>query len=199
MDMTSFMNFISPMAAMINSGRQQGQGMGEEWQPLMAQGGNMWTGTPGQVHNINLNTPQQGALQNQVGQMAGRGLQNYQPSQFNFAPIENMARTQFNTQTVPSIAERFTRMGGDTRGSSAMTGALGNASAGLEQGLAALRSQYGYQQSRDQMSDLLQFLMQAMEQKRQPVYMQTQPGLLQSAAGPAMQAGMKMLPMLFGA
>ncbi len=86
----------------------------------------------------------QGGIQQLLQQLLGKQGQNRPDT---FAPIENRARTQFEQSTIPSLAERFTSMGGDSKqGSSAFTGALGQAGAGLEQGLAALRSQYGLQE-----------------------------------------------------
>ena len=78
----------------------------------------------------------------QVLQQALSGLQN--PSA-GFEPFANRARSQFKSQTVPSLAERFTSMGGGGQRSSAFQGALGRAGAGLEEGLAAQESQYGLQ------------------------------------------------------
>jgi|GEM_PF-4627924 len=63
-----------------------------------------------------------------------------------FDPIANLARENFSTQTIPSLAERFTSLGsGGSQRSSAFQGALGAAAANLEKQLAALRSEYGLQ------------------------------------------------------
>lgn len=91
----------------------------------------------------------QGQLRQQGGPTGGGpgGPNNWQ-QYFDFAPIEQQARTQFNTQTVPSLAERFTSMGGEGgQRSSAFQGALGRAGAGLEEGLAALKAQYALPQA----------------------------------------------------
>jgi hypothetical protein len=65
---------------------------------------------------------------------------------FNFAPIEQQARTGFAQQTMPSIAERFSSLGsGGSQRSSAFPQALSQAGQGLEEQLAALRAQYGFQ------------------------------------------------------
>jgi hypothetical protein len=84
---------------------------------------------------------QQNAL-NYITQNALHGLGQ---SQFSFAPIANQQLERFNTQTIPSLAERFTAMGNGQR-SSAFQGALGNAGRFLGNDLAALQSQYGLQQ-----------------------------------------------------
>lgn len=94
------------------------------------------TGKPEETKQFQNFKPNQVAALDQLLQM---GLQNFNP-----AAQEQLARNQFQTQTLPSIAERFTSMGGGQR-SSAFQGALGQAGAGLEQSLAALRSQYGQQ------------------------------------------------------
>lgn len=63
-----------------------------------------------------------------------------------FGGIENRYRDLFHSQTVPSIAERFTSMGGNDRlGSSAFTNAVGMAGADLNSQLAALRGQFDLQ------------------------------------------------------
>jgi hypothetical protein len=108
-----------------------------------------WFGTPERMEQFPLYDQQRSNAFNQILQMALQGLQN--PTQ-GFQPIANEANRQFNTQTIPSLAERFTsmgtggRLGNDSRQqSSAFAGALGAAGSGLQQGLAALKSQYGLQ------------------------------------------------------
>ena len=80
----------------------------------------------------------------QILQQALSGLQN--PTE-GFEPIAQQARTNFQQNTIPTIAERFTAMGGGAQRSSAFPSALGRAGAGLEQNLAAQQSQYGLQNS----------------------------------------------------
>lgn len=58
---------------------------------------------------------------------------------FDFAPIEALARQDFTQKTVPSIAERFTSLGGGQR-SSAFGQQLGAEGANLETSLAGLRA-----------------------------------------------------------
>jgi hypothetical protein len=81
-------------------------------------------------------------------------------SSASFGPIEQQARQQFQSQTLPAIAERFTSLGGSSRRSSSLEGANYQAGAGLEQGLASLKSQHGLQ--------LLQTLLPYLEQTYQP-------------------------------
>ena len=84
-----------------------------------------WGGTPARTEQTPvLNQGQQG-LQNQsiqqLMQILGQGGGS-------FAPIEQQARNNFNTQTIPSLAERFQSIGGQGTGnSSAFQGALGAA------------------------------------------------------------------------
>lgn len=111
-------------------------------------------------------------------------LQNLlQGSSTAFAPIEQQARQQFQTQTVPALAERFTSLG-DNRRSSGFEGALGQAGAGLEQGLASLKSQHGMQ--------LLQTLLPYLEQ----TYQQRQPGFGENFGVGAASGLSSLLPFL---
>lgn len=95
-------------------------------------------------------TPQQSQILNQLLSMGFGGLQNLmqQPQQpFNIDPILQRARTQFQTETIPSLAERFSALPGQGgQRSSAFAGSLGAAGSGLEEALAALQAQSGLQQ-----------------------------------------------------
>src|ERR1700687_41204 len=103
--------------------------------PNTPQGGNFWTGTAGQ--SISSQTSQ---VQEAMNEQLQQGRQNA-----NFDAQEERARRNFSTQTIPSIAERFTAFGNNQR-SSAFQNALGSAGSDLESQLANLRSQYGQQQ-----------------------------------------------------
>lgn len=107
----------------------------------------LFSRTPGKA--IQTGTPQQQQFQNTslnqaLGILNGQGGLN---------PIGQQAVNRFHSQTIPSIAERFTAMGtGGSQGSSAFQGALGQAAGGLEQDLSAqqyqmmnLLSQLGHQ------------------------------------------------------
>ena len=98
--------------------------------------------TPGREKQFQRFTPQQQQFQNTALQQALGYLQSGGGS---FEPIEQRARQQFQTQTIPGLAERFTAMGGGQR-SSAFQGALGQAGANLESDLAAQRQLFGQQQ-----------------------------------------------------
>jgi hypothetical protein len=80
--------------------------------------------------------PQQMAARSQLLQT---GMQNYSPE-----ASQNRAQEQFHKNTIPSLAERFTAMGGGQR-SSAFQGALGQASADLESQLDVNRQNFGLQ------------------------------------------------------
>jgi hypothetical protein len=81
-----------------------------------------------------------------TGQQGLDWLVNQGQQNADFGGIEDRYRKQFNEQTIPSLAERFTGMGSGAQESSAFQSSLGRAGSDLESQLAALRSQYGLQQ-----------------------------------------------------
>lgn len=109
--------------------------------------GNFLTGNPATSQQFPTITPQQQNVKGAANNQALKMLQSLggQNNNLNFEPIANRARTQFQTQTIPGIAERFTSLGQGAQRSSGFQGALGQAGSELEQGLAALGSQYGLQ------------------------------------------------------
>lgn len=152
--------------------------------------GSFLTGTPGRAQQFPKYTPNQQTALDQILQMGLSGLQQTQGG-FDFAPIERQARNQFQTQTIPSIAERFTAMGGGQR-SGAFPAALGRAGAGLEQSLAALKSQHGIQQQ-----GLLQNLLGlGLTPQFESAYTPSQPGFLGAAGEPLLQGLGQSLPYL---
>jgi hypothetical protein len=82
-------------------------------------------------------TPEASGLINQNIQ---QGMQNT-----NFDAIEKLAQKRFSEQGIPSIMSRFNMQ--NNQNSSAMQSALGGARADLDAQLAAMRGQYGMQQS----------------------------------------------------
>jgi hypothetical protein len=81
--------------------------------------------------------------QNQMSalqQLLQMGLGGMQQQNFSFDPIEQRARTMFQEQTIPSLAERFAGLGGLR--SSAFQTSLGRQASDLESQLAGMRSQY---------------------------------------------------------
>lgn len=103
--------------------------------------------------------PGQQKLQDESIRQALSLLQGGQPQ--NFAPIEQQAQRQFQTETVPSLAERFSSLG--AQNSSAFQGALGNAGANLQSQLASLRAQYG----QNQLAQLLNPALSSLDVTRQ--------------------------------
>ena len=84
--------------------------------------------------NSQLNTlrPNQVGLQDSLINM----LQQRLSGQGGLSPSSQNAINRFNSQTVPSLAERFTALGsGGSQGSSAFSGQLAKAGAGLQQNL----------------------------------------------------------------
>lgn len=66
--------------------------------------------------------------------------------QTDFGPIADLARREFREKTIPGILNQLTGLG-QTSGSSAFAGALGQAGEGLDAQLAALRAKYGLQRA----------------------------------------------------
>lgn len=143
------------------------------------------TGTKGTFNPLPT-TPLQQQITQQIGQKASSLLS--KDNQFNFAPIAEQARANFQQRTIPTLAERFTAMGGGLR-SSAFQGALGGASSALERDLAALQQQYGLQQNAQQ-NQLLQILL-GLSSQPQFSYTPPTPGLLQPLVG-ALGSGLGM-------
>jgi|SRR5579859_55831 len=164
---------------------------------------NFLIGTPGSVEQVSRLNPQQVALQQQIGNTASNMLGGLGQSQFNFSPIAQQARTNFQTQTIPSIAARFSGMG-NQRGSD-YRAALSSAGAGLEEGLAALQAKYGLAQSGQQQQLLLSLLSQALQPQQDNQFLAPQGGFLQSilpaiggGAGIAANAGLMSILRLIG-
>jgi hypothetical protein len=101
--------------------------------------GNFFLGEQEQFQNTPTQTPQAMSYLEQLLSQSSEGLRNPYAG---FDPIAQDATRDFNTQTIPGIAERFTALGGGQR-SSAFQGALGSAGSGLAQKLAAMKAEYG--------------------------------------------------------
>lgn len=84
---------------------------------------------------------------------------------------------QFEEQTIPGIAERFTGM--DAQKSSAFGQQLGAAGAGLQENLAAQRAQMGPQA----IQQLMQMLQGGMGKQFENVYSPRQSGFLENLLG----------------
>lgn len=159
---------------------------------------NFMVGQPQRIEQLQRYTPQQlSSLQ----QLLSQGMQGLQNPYAGFEPIAQQARNQFMQQTVPSLAERFTSMGSNALSSPSFASQMGQAGAGLEQGLAALQSQYGMQ-NRSQMMNLLGM---GLTPQFENFQMQAQPGMLQqllpalgkigmTAAGAGLSGGLSAIP-----
>lgn len=106
--------------------------------------------------------------------------------EFDFEPIENLARQNFQSKTIPSIMSRFNM--GNNRNSSSLMGALGQAGSGLDAQLAAMRQNYGLQRQ-----NLLASLMgYSMTPSFQTDFRPRIPGGIEQGAG----AAASLLPLL---
>ena len=99
---------------------------------------NMFMGTPGNVKQYPTQTPQGMQLLNQL---MGQGMQNT-----DFNGIQDMYMKKFYEEIIPQLSDQWSSQG-DERGSSAFQSSLGRAGGDLASRLAAMRSQYGLQQS----------------------------------------------------
>lgn len=106
--------------------------------------GNFFTGHPASAQQFTTVTPQQQGLKSAANNQAMNFLQQL-GGNFGESPIAKRAITQFNTQTIPGLAERFTAMGPGAQRGSAFQSQLGQAGANLQGGLAALEQQNAMQ------------------------------------------------------
>lgn len=140
----------------------------------------MMLGRKGKMEQHSIMDPQQiGAVTSFLNQ-AQQGMQNPYAG---FEPIENRARSQFQ-QSIPSLAERFTALSPSAQRSSGFQSALGRAQSGLEESLAAMKSQYGLQ-NRGQMMQLAQM---GLQPRFENIYRPQTQGLLGEMAGPLLMA-----------
>lgn len=102
-------------------------------------------GTPEEFSQFSKMSPQQQSIMEYLLNLGAFGLNNPQSQYEGFEPIAQQATNQFNQQTVPNLAERFTSMGNSSLSSPLFASQLGQAGAGLQSDLAAQRAQYGQQ------------------------------------------------------
>lgn len=144
-------------------------------------GGLFGGGKKGTVKQVPTVNPQQQNILNYLLQQGQQGLQNPYAG---FDALSQQARTQFNQQTIPSIAERFTSMGNASLSSPAFASQLGQAGAGLEEALAALQSQYGLKNQQSALS----LLALGLSPSFQNIYRGSQPGFGENLFSGAIQA-----------
>lgn len=128
-------------------------------------------GAPDELQQTAIYSPEQ---QQTMQQLLSMGLGGLKQTPFSFEPIANQARQNFSQKTIPSIAERFTALGGQR--SSAFNQALGSAGAGLETDLASLGSQYNLAQQ----GNLLKLLLTGLQPQYENSFRQGSGGLLGS-------------------
>lgn len=116
--------------------------------------------------------------------------------------IENQATQDFYNKTVPTLAERFTALGGGNRlGSSGFQGALGSAASQLQTQLAALRDQHGLQQQQFNQNRLGQLFNVGMQPAFNTGIEPKGPSTLQSGMnmlGKVLPKGLALLATLYG-
>lgn len=143
-------------------------------------------GSRGRTQLFDKFTPEQQQSFSQILQMALSGLQN--PTE-DFEPIAQQAKSEFEQQTIPSLAERFTSMGQGAQRSSGFQQALGRAGAGLSENLASMQSQYGLQKQ-----GLLQSLLGlGLTPQFETSYTPRQPGLFEGMSKKAVPSLLKLL------
>lgn len=150
--------------------------------------------TPGKFEQLPTQTNQQQGISNQVGQQALKMLQGLGQNQFDFAPIAQQARNNFNTKTVPTIAERFTALGGGNTRFGNQLPEIASAGANLDSSLAALQSQFGLQQQGQQNQLLQSLLGLSLQPQQQQIYKPGEQGIFEQLLGPGLQALLAYLP-----
>lgn len=171
--------------------RTTGPGMSSTTLP--SQGG-FWGGSPSQVHQLPRFSPEQIKGLDQLRQMGMTGLQG---NKFDFAPIEQLARRDFERKTIPTIAERFSNSGG----SSAYGDQMAQAGVDLESNLAGMRQGYNINQ-RDFYKNLMGLGLQPQFDTKieaaAPGFGQTAAGSLASGVGQSLPSIFKLLAQYFG-
>lgn len=147
------------------------------WEGVKEGGGKVlspFVGSPDAIEQVPTVTPEQKSVLEYLQQLGIQGLQNPYGG---FAPIAQQSINQFNQETVPTLAERFTSMGNGALSSPAFASQLGQAGAGLHQDLAAQQAQYGQQN----IQTLLQMLQLGLNPQSENIFRPGQNGLIQNA------------------
>lgn len=108
-------------------------------------------GNPSLIRQVPKYSPE---IQGGVNELLSQGFQNLQNPYQGFENISDQARHQYNTQTIPGIAERFAAVPGGQR-SSAFQAALGGSGEDLERGLAGMKEQFGQQNRMNSLKQVL--------------------------------------------
>jgi len=170
----------------------------------MAGFSDFFLGTQPSIQQVNRFNPQQ---QNQIQQAGDMGLQGLLNPTKGFEPIAQQARTNFEQQTLPSLAERFTGFGGGNNAlsSPAYGSQLYGAGQNLEGMLAALQAQYG----QGQQSHFSNLLGMGLTPQQDNFQVEGQPGAIQNflptllrilghAGGAALTGGASVIPSALG-
>jgi len=141
-------------------------------------------GGPDQFKQLPTRNAQQMGIQSQLGNQISPLLQNLMSNKFDFGPIEQKARRDFETKTIPTLASRFQSLFGDSGArSSAFLPGLSSAGGELEQNLAAQQQGFNMQ-NRQQDQNLLSLLLGYSQQPSfENLFMPGRQGLLGSLAG----------------
>lgn len=158
---------------------------------------NFFSQSPATIQKAPLLSSGQMGVKGAVGNQALQALQGLGGNQFNFQPIANQARTNFQTNTIPGLAERFTSLGQGAQRSSGFQGALGQEAGNLETGLAALQSQYGLQQQGLQQNLLNMLLGHSLSPEFENIVTPGNEGFL-NQLGPLLGQLLPYLPALLG-
>lgn len=143
-----------------------------------------FTGAGPTAEHIQQYTPEQQSAFSALLQRGMGGIGQQKP--VSFQPIAERARKQFQEQTIPSIAERFTAMG--LQDSGYFPQILGSAASDLESQLAALGSQFDLQQQQFGHQQTMDYLRQGTTPQFISYIQPGTPGLLQQSIPAAMSS-----------
>ena len=141
-------------------------------------------------------TPQQQEFISGLQPLIGNILGNLsQP--FDFGPIQQKMRSDFQSQTLPGLFSMLTNVGGGSPSSGYLGSTLG-AGQNLQESLAAMEGNYGMQ-SRDQMMRLLPALFTLSGQPQfQTAYMPGKPGFVPNILNQAVPAAAQVAAAYYG-
>lgn len=183
-----------PMQLQSNQGLSPSQILGQSQSGFLSGLQDFLLGEPSRIQQFTNYTPEQ---QQYLNTIASSGLQNLMNPYSGFEPIAQKATSRFQQQTVPGLAERFTSLGANAPTSPIFASQLGQAGAGLSEGLAALQSQYGMQNRSQALSQLALGLQPQYQSIQSPGSSGLLGGLLQgSGQGGGLQILLKLLPLL---
>lgn len=155
-------------------------------------GGNFLTGYTGYNQQLPTKSPEQISA---INQLLPGTVNRLQGNEFDFNPIEQKSRQDFNKYTVPSLANRFAALGATN--TDAYQNALANAQSEHELGLAGLRSEYGLRQQGQQQNLLGTLLAPQYENLYTPAQGGFVQGLAQNSTPALAQQGTEALSNFF--